>query len=96
MLTQASKTYAARRPGAPDRGCRSSRSELTAAAKKIGTNLGKGLDAQGAHAKRLRKLDGSNTMGAAVDRRSHVRGGGERRVARRSRPRPRSPGTGTP
>jgi len=65
VLIQASKTYAAqsRRAGsklpvAPKR--------LSAAAKKIGTDLGKGLSAQGAHAKRLQKLDHSNAMGGAV------------------------------
>jgi hypothetical protein len=40
--------------------------ELTKAAKKIGTRLVQGLDANGAHAKRLQKLDASNVMGGAL------------------------------
>ncbi len=64
VLTQASKTYTAlsrragsRLPVEPKR--------LSAAAKRIGTDLGKGLR-KGAHAQRLRQLDGSNAMGVAV------------------------------
>ena len=40
--------------------------QLTKAAKKIGTDLGRGLDAQGKHAKRLQKLDASNALGGAL------------------------------
>jgi len=39
---------------------------LTTAAKKIGAGLVKGLDADGAHAKRLQRLDASNAMGGAI------------------------------
>src|SRR4051794_6096118 len=39
---------------------------LTKAAKKISSDLVKGLDAHGKHAKRLRKLDVANTMGGAI------------------------------
>jgi hypothetical protein len=65
VLTEASKVYAAQArlagsklPVDPKR--------LSAAAKTIGTNLSHGVNAQGAHAKRLQQLDGSNAMGNAV------------------------------
>jgi len=94
VLIQASKTYAAqsRRAGsklpvAPKR--------LGAAAKKIGTDLGKGLSAQGAHAKRLQKLDHSNAMGGAVTAdptcAAAANAGGTTEPAQ-----PASPGVGTP
>ena len=65
LLTQASKTYAAQSSRAGSK-LPVEPKKLSAAAKKIGTNLGKGLSAQGAHAKRLQKLDHSNAMGGAV------------------------------
>jgi hypothetical protein len=65
VLTRASKVYAAQSgrarsklPVDPKR--------LSTAAKKMATDLGHGLNAQGAHAKRLQQLDGSNAMGSAV------------------------------
>jgi hypothetical protein len=93
VLTQASKTYAAlsqragsRLPVEPKR--------LSAAAEKIVTDLGKGLS-KGAHAKRLRQLDGSNAMGAAVAAdptcAAAANAGGTTVPAQ-----PASPGTGTP
>ena len=65
LLTQASKTYAAQSSRAGSK-LPVEPKKLSAAAKKIGTDLGKGLSAQGAHAKRLQKLDHSNAMGGAV------------------------------
>jgi hypothetical protein len=35
-------------------------------AKKIGAGLSDGIDAQGAHAKRLQRLDASNATGGAI------------------------------
>jgi hypothetical protein len=65
VLAQASRIYAdqsqragSKLPVEPKR--------LSAAAKQIGTNLRKGLSAQGEHAKRLQKLDASNAMGGAI------------------------------
>jgi hypothetical protein len=93
VLIQASKTYAAqsRRAGsklpvAPKR--------LSAAAKKIGTDLGKGLKA-GGHAKRLQQLDRSDAMGGAVAAdptcAAAANAGGTTAPAQ-----PASPGAGTP
>jgi hypothetical protein len=64
VLNQAGKTYTqqAKRASSLPVGPK----ELTKAAKKIGTDLGKGLDAQGTHAKRLQQLDSSNAMGGAI------------------------------
>jgi hypothetical protein len=93
VLIQASKTYAAQSqragsklPVAPKR--------LSAAAKKIGTDLGKGLKA-GGHAKRLQQLDRSDAMGGAVAAdptcAAAANAGGTTAPAQ-----PASPGAGTP
>ena len=64
VLTQASRTYAvqARRAGSK---LPAEPKRLSVAAKKLGADLGKGLNA-GAHAKRLQQLDRSDAMGGAV------------------------------
>jgi len=93
VLIQASKTYTAQSqragsklPVAPKR--------LSAAAKKIGTDLGKGLKA-GGHAKRLQQLDRSDAMGGAVAAdptcAAAANAGGTTAPAQ-----PASPGAGTP
>jgi hypothetical protein len=65
VLTRASKVYAAQSQRARSK-LPADPKRLSTAAKKIGTDLGHGLNAQGAHAKRLQQLDGSNAMGSAV------------------------------
>ena len=93
-LTQASKTYAAQSSRAGSK-LPVEPKKLSAAAKKIGTDLGKGLSAQGAHAKRLQKLDHSNAMGGAVT--ADPTCAAAANAAGATVPaQPASPGTGTP
>jgi hypothetical protein len=64
VLRKASRTYtreAQRAASMP-----TEQKALTKAAEKIGIDLGQGLDAQGAHAKRLAQLDASNALGGAI------------------------------
>jgi len=64
VLETASRTYT--REAKPASSLPAEPKALTKAAKKIGAGLVQGLDANGAHAKRLQKLDASNAMGGAI------------------------------